>query len=288
MGYAHIDNLYKNQEILMFKECYAMEKIHGTSAHVGFREGELRFFNGGENRDKFLACFDHEELKAKMLELGLDNVTVYGEAYGGKQQGMRHTYGNETRFIAFDVKLGDTWLSVPDAANIVNDLGLEFVYYVKIPTTLEAIDAERDSPSIQAKRNGIEEEKPREGVVLRPLIELRKNNGGRIVSKHKGEKFQETKTKRKVVDPEKLKVLEEANAIAEEWVTQMRLSHVLQKFSEDVNVDSMGDIIKAMVEDVEREAKGEIVESKSARKAISSRTAKMFQQIVKSRLKENV
>ncbi len=29
MGYLHIDNLYKNQTILLFKEAYCMEKIHG-------------------------------------------------------------------------------------------------------------------------------------------------------------------------------------------------------------------------------------------------------------------
>ena len=34
MGYRHIDNLYKNQDILLFRECFALEKIHGTSANV--------------------------------------------------------------------------------------------------------------------------------------------------------------------------------------------------------------------------------------------------------------
>jgi intein/homing endonuclease len=29
MGYQHIENLYKNQTIFLFKECYALEKIHG-------------------------------------------------------------------------------------------------------------------------------------------------------------------------------------------------------------------------------------------------------------------
>jgi intein/homing endonuclease len=29
MSYLHINNLYKDREILLFKECYAMEKIHG-------------------------------------------------------------------------------------------------------------------------------------------------------------------------------------------------------------------------------------------------------------------
>ena len=37
MAYLHIDNLYKNQEILMFKECYALEKIHGTSGTITLR-----------------------------------------------------------------------------------------------------------------------------------------------------------------------------------------------------------------------------------------------------------
>ncbi len=43
---------------------------------------------------------------------------------------------------------------------------------------------------------------PREGVVCRPLIELRTNNGERLICKHKGEKFEERATPQKVVDPE--------------------------------------------------------------------------------------
>ena len=38
MGYLHIENLYRPiaQSILLFREVYALEKIHGTSAHVGW------------------------------------------------------------------------------------------------------------------------------------------------------------------------------------------------------------------------------------------------------------
>ena len=58
MGYLHIDNLYKNQTIMLFKECYAMEKIHGTSAHVGwkFETKQVNFFTG-ENHKLFLCGF---------------------------------------------------------------------------------------------------------------------------------------------------------------------------------------------------------------------------------------
>lgn len=41
MGYLHIDNLYKAQEILAFRTCFALEKIHGTSANVARRRRGL-------------------------------------------------------------------------------------------------------------------------------------------------------------------------------------------------------------------------------------------------------
>ena len=124
MGYAHIENLYKNQDILLFKECYALEKIHGTSAHVGFRGGELSFFPGGIKLAAFEALFDREDLHKKMVAMGHDGVTVYGEAYGGSCQKMSHTYGTDLRFVAFDVQVGETWLRVPDAHDVSTNLGL--------------------------------------------------------------------------------------------------------------------------------------------------------------------
>ena len=63
MGYLHIHNLYKDQTILLFKEVYALEKIHGTSSHITFtRETatlapeippKLTFFSGGESHQRF-------------------------------------------------------------------------------------------------------------------------------------------------------------------------------------------------------------------------------------------
>ena len=286
MGYLHIDNLYKNQDILMFKECYALEKIHGTSAHVSFNDGKIKFFSGGESHERFVSLFDKDDLLKKASEMGLTDFIVYGEAYGGKQQGMRETYGDELKFVAFDVKVGDSWLSVPDAEQVVVALGLEYVSYNLVSTSLEVLDKERDKPSVQAVRNGMGS-RPREGIVLRPLVEVVKNNGKRIISKHKGEAFQETATKRKIIDPDKIEAIREANAIADEWVTHMRLQHVLQKFPEDVNMESTRDIINSMIEDVEREGKGEIVMSKAAHVAIGKRTAVMFRGFIQERLREN-
>lgn len=283
MGYMHLENLYKEQGILLFKECYALEKIHGTSANINMftaiedNKPTIRFSSGGEKHNRFIGLFDEEELLKKYKEkfMASEKVILFGEAYGGAQQGMKETYGEELRFIVFDVKIGSCWLSVPQAEDVTKYFGLEFVSYNKISTDLKDIDAERDRDSEQAIRNGIGKGKIREGVVLRPLIELTKNNGSRLICKHKRDEFKETTTKREV-SPEELKVLEEAQAIADEWVTAERLRHVLDKVDFDIDITNTGKIIKAMIQDVYREGKDEIVESHAATKAIGRNTATMF------------
>jgi hypothetical protein len=274
MGYMHIPNLYSDQGILMSKECYALEKIHGTSANISWRDGHVIYSSGGEKHERFRELFDEEKLTAAFVAIGHPIVTVYGEAYGGKQQAQSWRYGKELRFVAFEVQVGDTWLAVPNAANVSSKLGLEFVHYKRISTDLAAVDAERDAPSEQAKRNGVEGSQPREGVVLRPLEELVASNGHRLMAKHKRDEERETKTTRQV-SPDKFKVLQDAQAIADEWVTPTRLEHVLDKLG-PVGVEQTRDVIGAMIEDVEREGAAEIVVSQEARRAIGSATAKMF------------
>jgi len=278
-----IANLYKARDIMLFKEAYAMEKIHGTSAHVGWN-GHLYFFSGGESYDMFVELFDKEKLTECFTNMGHDKCVIYGEAYGGKCQGMRKTYGDKLRFVAFEVMIGEKWLCVPAAESIVTAFGLDFVPYVKIKTTIEELDFWRDAPSQQSVKNGIIEERKREGIVVRPIEEFTRNNGGRVIAKHKSEAFAETKSPRSLADTEeKLAILTKAQDIAAEWITEMRLTHVLDNFP-GASVEQIPDIIKAMNEDIEREAGEEIVFSKEARKEVSRQTAMMF----KRRLQESL
>lgn len=278
MGYLHINNLYRDQRILLFRRCFAMEKVHGTSAHLSCSSGELKFFSGGESHERFVALFNHDHLKAGFELLGHPAVVVYGEAYGGKQQGMSRTYGPELRFIVFDVQIGDSWLDVPRMDAVARGLGLDVVPWREVSTDLSVLDAERDRPSEVAAQRGMGDDKKREGVVLRPLIELIANNGERIITKHKRDEFRERATPQKVIDPAQLQVLAAAEAIANEWVTDMRLTHVLQRLAASMTIDITVTlkVIEAMVEDVYREAAGEIVESKEARTRICQRTAQLF------------
>jgi hypothetical protein len=285
MGYMHIQNLYRSQEILIFKECFALEKIHGTSAHVRWTDGKVWLHSGGEKHDRFAALFDEEALTAGFIDMGREAVTIYGEAYGGSQQKQAWRYGNQLRFVAFDVKIGDMWLAVPNAEGVVKSLGLEFVHYVRCSTDLPVLDAERDATSEQARRNGIEGFQPREGVVLRPIYEMTRNDGQRIIAKHKRAEERETKTPREVVDPAKQAVLDNAQAIADEWVTPTRLEHVLDKLG-DVGIERTKDVISAMVDDVVREGAGEFVDSREARAAIGRVTAQLFKKRLQDSLRE--
>lgn len=283
MGYLHIDNLYKPsaQDILLFKECYALEKIHGTSAHIKFTPNRgVKFFSGGTSHERFVKLFDETELERLYTEAELPidvEVIIYGEAYGGSCQKMSSVYGKDLRFVVFDVKIGETWLTVPNAASVTIKLGLEFVYYQKIYANLEDIDKVRDMPSAQAVRNGVENVSWREGVVLRPLVELTKSNGNRLICKHKRDEYRETKTKR-AVSPEQLQVLSDAKEIADEWVTPMRLQHVLDKLDGEHDMSIMPKLIPAMIEDVKREGEGEIVWNKTVSTAITKATAKLMKE----------
>ena len=297
----HIVNLYRPeaQTILLFKECYSSEKLHGTSSNLKYTNNtqttsDISLFSGGCNPVTFDKLFDKAKLLDLFKTLGHNKITIYGEAYGGKEQGMAYLYGKETKFAAFDVEIEmpeySYFLSVPEAEAIAKILGLDFVPYKKIPCTLEAIDAERDADSVQAVKNGVDlsalpklsdgtqRTALREGVVLRPLVEML-YKGARVCAKHKSDKFKgggERKNTPKVDDPEKLKLFTDAQAAAEEFVTEMRLEHVFDKLPKDISMDKMPLVIKAMVEDVEREAKGEILENPETRKAISKKTVMLF------------
>lgn len=249
----------------------------------------MKFFSGGEKHQRFVnlfqgndAIYDYYVLFRSLAGIGGD-VTIYGEAYGGKQQGMSDTYGKELRFIAFDVKICESWLTVPDAHEFVEECGLEFVPYEKVSTDLESLNHQRDLPCRVAERRGIFG-KNAEGVVLRPLMELTKNNGKRIIAKHKRDEFRETTKKRKILDPAQLKVLSDANEVANEWCTEMRLVHVLDGLGSP-NIERTRDVIFAMIEDVKIESEGEVVWSKQVERAIGKRASTLFKERLKDSLK---
>lgn len=290
MGYRKIPNLYRPEisDILEEPELYAMEKIHGTSAHIRYHsDGTLSFSAGGASHQQFIDLFDqtalldnlNKAIKRRYWEA--KSLVVYGEAYGSKINAQTWRYGKPLRFVAFDVYTtsewgNELWLAVPDADLLVQELGLEFVHYEVVSSKLADLDAARDKPSTQAKRNGIEGDQPTEGVVLRPLTEKPARNFDRMMAKHKRKEERETKTDFQPGD--KVAVYEAAQAIAQEWVTEERLNHVIQKVCLDQapSVKHFQSIVNGMVDDVITEGGQMLVDTPEARKAIGAKAAKLF------------
>jgi len=298
MGYKKIPNLYRpesSQAIIGREVVWAMEKIHGTSAHAAYSVAEgLRLFSGGIKHSLFEKMIDAriglgvlETNFRHYMENNLNKVVVYGEAYGGKCQAMSNTYG-ELNFVAFEVKVDGKWLTVPKAEKWARKLGFDFVPYEKGPATVEWLNAQRDAPSIQAAKNGCGEDKVREGVVIRTIDDEIDRFGERVLVKHKCEKFSETRTPREI-DPEQQKLWAESRETAEEWVVPMRLEHVLDKLRAngvDIRIQNTGRVIGAMIGDVRKESGAdgphpEIKWSKAVQKAIGARAAKLFKEWLK-------
>lgn len=279
MGYLKIKNLYADPTILQSEsEVYALEKIHGTSAHFAYDEDGLKVFSGGIDHKLFCSQFDLALLTAMFrarCQPGM-KVIVFGEAYGGKCQGMSKVYGKDIKFVAFDVKVNDEWLPVPMAETTAAALGFEFVHYARVPATVEAVNAERDRPSEQAMRNGCGTQIG-EGIVVRPIEEKKHPSGGRLIAKHKRPEFSEHRTPREL-DPSKAAKNEELAKVADEWVTDMRLSHVLDKLlpgGKEPTIEDTAGVINAMVKDIAEESG--LMLPKEIVRAIGRATSKLFQ-----------
>lgn len=305
MGYMHIISLYKYPDFFdLFKEIYAMEKIHGTSSWIIFETGsnlEPRYHAGGEKPETFKQLFDHAFIKDELMKIANENkwtkIKIHGECYGGKQQAMHQTYGDKLKFIVFDVFVQDAntsqdanaaqdanashFLDIPYAEKIATILKLEFVDYARGPNTPEWIEQQSNLQSVQAIRNNMGPNKPREGIVVRPINETIDKNGNRIIAKHKNADFWEIKTRRPL--GERLKVLEDTLEIIDEWVTFERFKHVtdrvLQKKEDKlIKITDIKTFIDLMVEDVKRESEGEIVWSDLVNKGIRKKTGIMFRE----------
>lgn len=311
MGYQKITNLYRIPlDVFKGHGPFAlMEKIHGTSAHITLRApGDIGYFSGGTPYPVFRAIFDSAALEAAAEKHGLWNLRIHGESYGDKEQGMANVYGKVAKFIAFDVFDTNTsrFLDLRRSMEVVALLGLEFVDWVEVEDLSEdVLNRERDRPSVQAVRNGITDgPRKREGIVIRPMREVylridgsvaepNEEGAWRLCAKHKGDHMRETKTPRALntqggtgLSPERAAELASAQEMAEEYVTEERLRHVLDKTHPGGATVEMSDtprVIRAMLEDIIIECGHEFVMAPEIGSAFSRRTPILLKKEIQRR-----
>lgn len=109
-------------------------------------------------------------------------ITIYGEGYGKKIQSCGGKYCKDhAKFIVFDIKIGEWWLSRTIIEQICKDLNLDIVPVMGYFTVQEAIEYVKKG----FKDPIAEEDLDAEGLVLKTDLNIRRRNGERIVTKIK-------------------------------------------------------------------------------------------------------
>lgn len=168
------------------------EKIDGTNIRV-FWDGHKVSFWGRTDKaqipqklaNKLMQLFGGETNEQLFEQkFGDTPVMLVGEGYGAGIQGVGGLYSQEQDFILFDVMIADNWQPRESVEDIARYFNLKIVPIVLVGTIQEAVDYVKTKPASTIGKA------PSEGVVGRPLIELKDRTGKRVIVKIKVRDFE--------------------------------------------------------------------------------------------------
>lgn len=175
------------------------EKVDGTNIRVMWNGQQIIFGGKTDNAQipapliaKLQSLFLGED-KIQMMrdKFGFSNgqdkmvsICFYGEGYGAKIQKDGINYKPDgVDFVLFDVKIGEWWLERSNVVEIATYFGLNVIPIIGQGTLLEAIEKTKIGFNSQWG------DFPAEGIVVRPLIDLRSRKNERIIGKIKNKDF---------------------------------------------------------------------------------------------------
>jgi len=176
------------------------EKVDGTNIRIGWGTGYGARFGGRSDNAQFPGplisylqeYFTDDKLSSVFQDSG--GITMIGEGFGGKIQKMSKTYGDEQRFILFDVFVEPSenhplgiWLERPAVEDIAKTLNIPCVPVVFTAPLMIGYKKLKERPEYASMVS--ETGMPMEGFVARPQVELRNRFGSRIITKIKGKDF---------------------------------------------------------------------------------------------------
>ena len=189
---------FRNETVEFLKNLEWMwtEKVDGTNIRIHW-DGHKVEFGGRTDKAQIpvalvnvLNMYFGGEKNAQLFEqlFGEKEVIFFGEGYGAKiQNGGAYTDGNRVDFIMFDVMIGGNYLPREAVQELASTFGVDTVPLVGIGTLEEAVEYVKGHP--YSKLGSLSHEM--EGVVCRPLYELRDRAGNRMIVKIKWEDFKD-------------------------------------------------------------------------------------------------
>lgn len=169
------------------------EKIDGTNIRVHW-DGHQASFGGRTDNAQIPAPLVNRlnelfggETNAQLFEqkFGETEITLYGEGFGAKIQKGGGLYKSDgVDFILFDARVGDLWLT----RDSVEDIGKAFNLRV-VPVVLRC-DIETAVKYVKTEPLSTIGVNMMEGLVGRPMEELRDRRGNRVIVKLKVRDFE--------------------------------------------------------------------------------------------------
>lgn len=174
------------------------EKVDGTNIRVKFIRGEDGSYSvdfDGRNDNSQIPKLLLDTLKNKfnndyIMDLLRNNynksMCLYGEGYGEKIQKVGSNYTDGNKFVLFDIKINDTWLTREHVLDIASHLSIDVVPVIGNGTIYEAVEMTRNGFNSTWNNKGTF---IAEGIIAKPEIELVDRRGKRIITKIKHEYF---------------------------------------------------------------------------------------------------
>ena len=116
-------------------------------------------------------------------KFGETEVVLYGEGFGPKIQNG-DAYREDVSFILFDVLVGNVWLKRESVEDIARAFGIDVVPIVLTGTLSDAVAFVKTHPKSTMGTADME------GIVGRPMVELKDRMGKRLIVKVKVKDFE--------------------------------------------------------------------------------------------------
>lgn len=183
-----IDGAFINEAVryLANNDWFFTEKIDGINIRIHW-DGHKVEFAGRTDRTQIpkplmeyltntFSSMEAEEMFEQ--KFGETEVILFGEGYGhGIQKGG--AYRSDISFILFDVLIGDTWLKRDSVEDVATAFGVDIVPIIFVGNIKKAVDFVKTKPKSTIGTANME------GVVGRPVIEMKDRLGKRVIVKIK-------------------------------------------------------------------------------------------------------
>lgn len=188
-----IEGDFRNETVEFLKDLpwQFSEKIDGTNIQIRW-DGHKVWYGGRTERasipshlmNKLIELFSSNDTEQLFEQkFGETEVILYGEGYGAKIQ-RGESYRKDVSFILFDVLIGNIWLKRESVEDIARAFGIDVVPIVLIGTLQDAVDFVKTHPKSTIGTANME------GVVGRPMVELKDRTGKRVIVKVKVKDFE--------------------------------------------------------------------------------------------------